>query len=535
MDGSGASDAARRRNLLDRVPSWSFLLGLVGLLLLYWLITLTGPGNPVSKYIWDPIVGDEGYNTINTLFLLMPILGLVMGWVYRLLAELDERVDLELIVAVVPYLVWGSVYRVLEDADLFGPFNEQILAATGRTTDLGSSCIPAVGGSFLHQCFGLFYITPIIYVEVTMVAVALFWLGHQAKRVSLAQGPAAGLRFYGLVSVALLALYMALWAGPQTFIRYVANPLVALAALLVAFVIVWRDTTRRGHVNPRWVMFSYGIAFLLVGLYYVFGWMTGGHTGATSVETWKPPASDEMNWWVLAAVLVAPLLVSLSSAWKGRAFSGRLGSWVKNASISKTPGRSATLLIVLVIIDGLALFGSIEAFHLIEESLDAQTLFDDGARAAGLMARALIGPAFVVASTALVVQLARRAWGVHPALAFYAEPVNLIMIFGQACDGLMTSLGIDIFGYEEKHVLPKFLIEFVARQDLPAALEPYPTTLVMVPLKILIVLGVVWLIDVSSREEAEHRKNLIGLVKLAIIMVGLSPGVRDAVRLAMAV
>jgi uncharacterized membrane protein len=54
----------------------------------------------------------------------------------------------------------------------------------------------------------------------------------------------------------------------------------------------------------------------------------------------------------------------------------------------------------------------------------------------------------------------------------------------------------------------------------------------MLPLKLLLVLFVVWIIDVGVRDP---RQNLIGLIKLAIIMVGLSPAIRNATRLAMGI
>ncbi|HLE47690.1 MAG TPA: DUF63 family protein, partial [Candidatus Thermoplasmatota archaeon] len=132
-------------------------------------------------------------------------------------------------------------------------------------------------------------------------------------------------------------------------------------------------------------------------------------------------------------------------------------------------------------------------------------------------------------------QLARKNFGVHPGMVFFAYPVNLIMVYGQSADGLMTSVGIDLFGYEEKHLVPGRLITLLGDAGLPEPLGLYPTTLVMVPLKFLIVLAVVWLIDLGQHQETGMRQNLVGLVKLAIIMVGLSPGVRDAVRLAMGV
>ena len=58
---------------------------------------------------------------------------------------------------------------------------------------------------------------------------------------------------------------------------------------------------------------------------------------------------------------------------------------------------------------------------------------------------------------------------------------------------------------------------------------------VMMTFKMLISLGVIWAIDLYAKEDAVKYPNLTGVAKLAIIIVGLSPGVRDAVRLAMGV
>jgi uncharacterized membrane protein len=509
---------------ITNLPSWAFLLGMVGLIVILWAITLTGPGNFVDEQIWGPIVTDEGYNPVNTV-LLMVVLALVLGWVYRLLSELHESVDLELFVAVVPYLVWGSVFRVLEDSDLFAPFGEEVRAATGGDTPMGASCVDNVGGTFLHQCFGVFFITPIIYVMVTFIAIGLFWVGHKAKAVSERANAKAGLRYVGLSMVAVFALYCALWASDQTFIRFVANPAVALGALAVAYFIVWRDTVRRGTVNARWVMFAYGIAWLIVGLYYVFVWMVGGRAG------WAP--TDPVNWWVLVALVVAPLVVAYSSARKGRILSGDPRVSDRFGERSKEPGSKVGLLIALVVVDGIAIFLSILAFHSIESRLDAGTLFDDPLGLVGLILQLIVGPVVFVLSSGVALSAARGRMGIHPALLFFADPINLIMIYGQASDGLMTSLGIDVFGYHEKHVLPGFLIERVDALDLPAPWGAYPTAMVMIPIKILIVLAVVWIIDIGSRDEVAGRRNLVGLVKMSIAMVGLSPGVRDGVRLAM--
>jgi uncharacterized membrane protein len=521
MAGSVSDTSRARTGFVDRLPSWVFLLGLGLFFVVLALVNMTGPGNFVDKYIWSPIVEDEGYNVINTIGL-MVVLGLILGWLYRLMTELGETVDLELTVAVVPYLIWGSLYRVLEDSDLFGPFNQDIVANGGSA---GASCWPQIGGGFLHNCFGVFFITPIIYVIVTIIAVVFLWVGHRARRVSRALGPKQGLQFVGLSVVGLLTLYIALWASEPDFIRYVANPLVVLGACIVGYWIMWRDTTKRGEVNPRWVMFGFSTIFLIIGLYYVLVWMTGG------AGTWVP--RDEISWWVLVACIVGPLFVTLSTKMKGKYLSGTSEGRPAQLRQVQEPNRHVALLVFLVILDGLAIFISMVGFDKLEERLDANTLLGDTMAVIGIGAMLLAGPAAFFATNFLVRRTTWGAFGIHPALVFFANPVNLIMVFGQAADGMMTSLGIDVFHYTEKHVLPGFLIERVDALDLPLPFGDFSATIVMIPVKILIVLLVVWLIDYSSGDETVARHNLIGLVKLAIIMVGLSPGVRDAVRLAM--
>jgi uncharacterized membrane protein len=526
MADSDTTGARARSSLVDRLPSWSFLAAMFGLIVFFWLLTLISRpifwDNFLDKYIWGPIVEDEGYNIVNTI-VLMVVLGLILGWLYRLMTELGETVDLELSVAVVPYLVWGSLFRVLEDADLFGPYNEDIVRTGGMA---GASCWSPAADGFLASCFGVFFITPIIYVIVTFIAVFYLWVGHRARRVGRTLGLAKGLQFYGLSLVGLLALYIALWASEPSFIRYVANPLIVLTGCVVAYWIVWRDSTKRGEINPRWVMFAFAMVWFIVGMYYVLVWMTGG------TPEWRP--RSEVSWWVFVALIVGATVVALSARSKGRHLSGTDPKRIAPVRQVKEANRHVALLVGLVILDGLAIFISMVGFHHIEESVDQGVLFSDPLRLLGLALMLLAGPAAFFATTLFVKRITLGAFGVHPALIFFANPINVIMIWGQASDGMMTSLGIDVFRYTEKHVLPAFLIQQVKALNLPAPFGDFSATLVMIPIKILIVLLVVWLIDSSIGENTPARHNLIGLVKLAIVMVGLSPGVRDAVRLAMA-
>jgi uncharacterized membrane protein len=134
----------------------------------------------------------------------------------------------------------------------------------------------------------------------------------------------------------------------------------------------------------------------------------------------------------------------------------------------------------------------------------------------------------VIPSIALLCTLAtagffRAIHGRWPdARAFYA-PVALILFASHFLDGAATFRGLDAFGYSEKHVVPSLLIDLTG------------TAAVMLPLKLAVVTAVVYLLDISYREDLEQSPTLGWLVKVAIMVLGLAPGTRDMLRLAMGV
>ncbi len=124
-----------------------------------------------------------------------------------------------------------------------------------------------------------------------------------------------------------------------------------------------------------------------------------------------------------------------------------------------------------------------------------------------------------LASVGLFWFLTRR-WG--DAMRFIV-PVSILLFASHFLDGAATYRGIDIHGYAEKHVLPSFLIELTG------------TALVMLPLKFLVVTLAIYLLDVAYRKDLQEAPNLAWLVKVAIMVLGFAPGMRDMLRLAMGV
>ena len=101
--------------------------------------------------------------------------------------------------------------------------------------------------------------------------------------------------------------------------------------------------------------------------------------------------------------------------------------------------------------------------------------------------------------------------------AHMLNPLYLTLYFGHFIDGSATYLGIDNYGYVEKHVLPTWFI------------ETFGTAIVMLPLKFLVVTGVI--IALENEEHKEDQKQMISLLILLLLALGLGPGTRDILRI----
>ncbi len=104
-------------------------------------------------------------------------------------------------------------------------------------------------------------------------------------------------------------------------------------------------------------------------------------------------------------------------------------------------------------------------------------------------------------------------------LQFLSDRLNLLILYAHMLDASSTYVGVDWFGYTEKHVLPTFLIDLVG------------TALVMYPLKLLILIPVLALIDDALKDDP----SLKNLTKLALLTLGLAPALRNTVRLTLGI
>ena len=105
--------------------------------------------------------------------------------------------------------------------------------------------------------------------------------------------------------------------------------------------------------------------------------------------------------------------------------------------------------------------------------------------------------------------------------AVMASPVVFLAVAGQLLDGLATGIGIEAFGYYEKHVFSAKIIEFFG--------SAYGFSVVKLALG-----GLIWLIFawVNFEHRQQHFRLLLGM---AMLTVGMAPGLRDVGRLAIGV
>ena len=105
-----------------------------------------------------------------------------------------------------------------------------------------------------------------------------------------------------------------------------------------------------------------------------------------------------------------------------------------------------------------------------------------------------------------------------PRLWFLNDSYNMMIIYAHMLDASSTYIGVDWFGYYEKHVVPTFIINLTG------------TAAIMYPLKLLVLLPALSMIDKSLEDP-----SLRNLAKLVLITLGLAPAVRNTLRLALGI
>jgi len=104
-----------------------------------------------------------------------------------------------------------------------------------------------------------------------------------------------------------------------------------------------------------------------------------------------------------------------------------------------------------------------------------------------------------------------------PKLKIFQKQENTAIIFAHILDGSASFYGIHYHGFLEEHLLPRFLIELAGN------------AIIMIPLKLSIVLIVIYLIEKWYQEEKKKDETLYRLLKFVIFILGIGPGLRNSI------
>ncbi len=99
---------------------------------------------------------------------------------------------------------------------------------------------------------------------------------------------------------------------------------------------------------------------------------------------------------------------------------------------------------------------------------------------------------------------------------FLTEKLNASILAAHLLDASSSYIGIDKLGYSGKHVIEGIIVKYVG------------SAAGMYPLKFVILIPVLYLLDTQFDEKERELKNL---VLLALLVIGLAPAVRNTLRM----
>ncbi len=98
---------------------------------------------------------------------------------------------------------------------------------------------------------------------------------------------------------------------------------------------------------------------------------------------------------------------------------------------------------------------------------------------------------------------------------------NLLIIFAHLLDGSATFVAYNYFKFDEEHLLPRYLISLAGNNAV-----------IMIPLKLVVVLFVLYMIErwyIEEKDAGKQQKNIYTVIKILIFILGIGPGIRDSV------
>jgi len=216
----------------------------------------------IWKYYWGPIVSDaagttvwyngvqanEGYTLISELTYGV-MLVIVLYAIYELLKKLKISIDWIFCLALLPYIIFGPVARVIEDT---GYFNEP---------------------------FVYWFISPLIYIQITVYVLGFLVVGYYLQELSRKKSSKTILMYTLSIFVFADICYTMVWALGLDYGAYSINPLVFYLLSFFAFLPILYRFFKQKTQTVNTVVFSGGLFLLIPSSYLIARWIAGEQWG----------------------------------------------------------------------------------------------------------------------------------------------------------------------------------------------------------------------------------------------------------------
>lgn len=398
------------------------------------------------------------------------------------------------IMGLTPWILLGPLGRVLEDANVF--------------CQAGTDCTPGP--------FAYLFISPVIYIHIAVYVIAFLLLGVYVRNRAHEEPARLTAIVGGVLAAGLVAYYVigSRYGGWFTTLPPLWFETLVAATGLGAFW--WR--ARNGLASVNLTVFVLGLPFAAGCVYLIARWLSGDVWSRTA---WNGQFFLLAGAFILsAAALIAATVYAISRRLAASSVSAMWGRAA--ARIPETAEKALGQYGALALAAGLLLSGILPALAPLIQSVPFREI---------LIPALLLGGAVALATFAFA-RIGREESRAPGALLVFAVGINVALVFAHMIDGLATwvaledPLGFGIPQYSEKHPFSEFLLGY-----WDGFLFPFT--------KLMMVLVVAWMLDRESGDGPAgptiDSRNMVGLVKMAIFVLGFAPGLRDVLRLAMGV
>jgi len=237
----------------------------------------------IWRYYWGPVVADarghpvtynnvtayEGYTLVSELTYGLILVVSILG-VYRLLKRLRVEVNWFFCLSLIPYIIYGSTGRVLEDT------------------------------SYLHEPFVYWFISPFIYLQVAFYALFFLVLGYMMSNVKPVSSSRSQLICVSSLLLIMNVTYTSMCTLGVDYGAYILHPLEFLFLSILGFTPFYYKWLKHS-VTVNVVVFSGGLLFLSPSLYLILRWLL--------MERWSASTGIRFDVFILVTLLVSLIIL----------------------------------------------------------------------------------------------------------------------------------------------------------------------------------------------------------------------------------